>query len=412
MLLGSARKVRLVARARSGRVGPVIVLCAQCQTRYVLEDALVPPLGVSVQCSRCQHVFFVAPEEKHLDPEVYRVATEPRMFGTVQQPPPQPTGKRMIFGFPPVPAPSAAPVEPAPVPPESELDAMLRRLAAAPDDLDARIVAADWLLERGDPRGRLMSLQLEEERLPPDLNRKVKINVLVRDHGAHWSPPGTRAPAFRRGLLHHVEWVSSTDPQHPGWASVESIRCTRPNVPRAGGSAFTATPLLKRVTDLSREMLMHLLATRPGRLEELGIALMPADFLGLSRVLAPVPNLRALTLRATTNHIDRRVTPEHLESVLAQFPALERLTISLPSGRLDALWRIRNTRAPKLRLEFLVPWDTGFDRLELLRLDPAAGTVAGPWQGNPGGLVLDFIQMLAEELGQPLRFVSAGAGTG
>ena len=37
----------------------MFISCAKCSTAYVLDDALIPPQGAPVQCTKCNHVFFV-----------------------------------------------------------------------------------------------------------------------------------------------------------------------------------------------------------------------------------------------------------------------------------------------------------------------------------------------------------------
>ena len=37
----------------------MIVTCQQCGTKFKLDDDLIPPQGIKVRCSKCQHVFVV-----------------------------------------------------------------------------------------------------------------------------------------------------------------------------------------------------------------------------------------------------------------------------------------------------------------------------------------------------------------
>lgn len=39
----------------------MIVTCAHCATRYVMDDALLGPAGARVRCPRCEEHFIVAP---------------------------------------------------------------------------------------------------------------------------------------------------------------------------------------------------------------------------------------------------------------------------------------------------------------------------------------------------------------
>jgi uncharacterized protein (TIGR02996 family) len=49
----------------------------------------------------------------------------------------------------------------------TEEDAFLQALLANPDDVNLRLVYADWLEERGDPRGELLRLDVKLVELPP-----------------------------------------------------------------------------------------------------------------------------------------------------------------------------------------------------------------------------------------------------
>jgi uncharacterized protein (TIGR02996 family) len=46
-------------------------------------------------------------------------------------------------------------------------DAFLRAISAAPDDADPVLVYADWLDERGDPRGEFVPVQVRLRDLAP-----------------------------------------------------------------------------------------------------------------------------------------------------------------------------------------------------------------------------------------------------
>ncbi|HEX7624244.1 MAG TPA: zinc-ribbon domain-containing protein, partial [Anaeromyxobacteraceae bacterium] len=40
----------------------MLIRCEKCTTTYELDEALLPPQGAPVQCSRCQFVFTARPE--------------------------------------------------------------------------------------------------------------------------------------------------------------------------------------------------------------------------------------------------------------------------------------------------------------------------------------------------------------
>lgn len=98
----------------------------------------------------------------------------------------------------------------------------LRLVAEEPDDDEPRQVYADWLLEKGDPRGELIALQLREARQRLTLEEQKRVHELLRRHIEDWlgdlywtianDPPerqllNGQGPIFRRGFLDEV-WFS------------------------------------------------------------------------------------------------------------------------------------------------------------------------------------------------------------
>lgn len=87
-------------------------------------------------------------------------------------------------------------------------DALLASIRAAPDDDAPRLVYADWLSERGDPRGEFIAVQCALAR--PELERAQRLALEAREvsllsqHGAAWLGPlaadAVRA-SFSRGFL-------------------------------------------------------------------------------------------------------------------------------------------------------------------------------------------------------------------
>jgi uncharacterized protein (TIGR02996 family) len=66
---------------------------------------------------------------------------------------------------------------------------LLAKLRAHPDDLDCRRVYADWLAQRGDPRGEFITLQLLELDGDPSANDPAvrrRISKLRSDHEVEW----------------------------------------------------------------------------------------------------------------------------------------------------------------------------------------------------------------------------------
>jgi uncharacterized protein (TIGR02996 family) len=121
-----------------------------------------------------------------------------------------------------------------------DLDALLAEVHAHPDDDAPRLVYADALLERGDPRGELITLQCRLAGALGDPALRVRERELLREHGDAWL--GALAPivmphyVFERGFLamctidgRKLELVRRLAGD-PAWATIRrvAIRLTRP----------------------------------------------------------------------------------------------------------------------------------------------------------------------------------------
>jgi len=82
------------------------------------------------------------------------------------------------------------------------------QIAKSPDDPAAYTVYADWLSERGDPRGELMTIQLRLEQDPGDVGLTARQVELFGQHGAAWLGPlaanKDAAVEWRRGFIDRV----------------------------------------------------------------------------------------------------------------------------------------------------------------------------------------------------------------
>lgn len=84
-------------------------------------------------------------------------------------------------------------------------------IRAAPDDDGPRLVFADWLTEKGDLRGELITLQCALARIaaggeesPNQRKMKVRENALLKEHQKSWEPKIPGAWEFRRGFPEHL----------------------------------------------------------------------------------------------------------------------------------------------------------------------------------------------------------------
>src|SRR5512138_844127 len=103
---------------------------------------------------------------------------------------------------------------------------LLAQIAERPRDEQARRVYADRLLDRGDPRGELIALQLAHA--DPD-----RVAALLREHAQAWVAPlgpyvDARACTFDGGFLSEVALRDAGASfaavlGHPVWATVRAL---------------------------------------------------------------------------------------------------------------------------------------------------------------------------------------------
>jgi uncharacterized protein (TIGR02996 family) len=129
------------------------------------------------------------------------------------------------------------------------LEALLEAIYAAPDDDAPRLVYADALIERGDPRGELISLQL---RGALDRDGQKREKELLATYGKQWL--GELAPivmsgfTFERGFLascridnRHIDRVRKLA-AHPAWATVRTL---------SGSALIGLSPVMRGLRSLS-----------------------------------------------------------------------------------------------------------------------------------------------------------------
>src|SRR5262245_39833845 len=94
----------------------------------------------------------------------------------------------------------------------------IEAILAAPEDNAPRLVYADWLLERDDPRGEFIRLQCELQTIADGdskvaLRLKKRENALLKEHREQWTA-GLRGELqrnrvqkyeFRRGFVEYVQ---------------------------------------------------------------------------------------------------------------------------------------------------------------------------------------------------------------
>lgn len=102
---------------------------------------------------------------------------------------------------------------------------LLAAIYAAPDDDAPRAVYADWLQQRGDPRGELIALQLLRAQGGGTPEQADREHELLAAHGAGWLAPlpisevGVR---FERGFVSGCDTTGFLD-ENPAWATVSDV---------------------------------------------------------------------------------------------------------------------------------------------------------------------------------------------
>ena len=118
--------------------------------------------------------------------------------------------------------------------PSNEHD-FLTWLAEAPADLTRRQAFADWLLERGLPRGEFMALQLADRALTP--KERTRVGALQKKHEKEWLRGFSRSlikgsAVFTKGVLSAIElstWGPEGNvpsPEEPQLATLERLGTT------------------------------------------------------------------------------------------------------------------------------------------------------------------------------------------
>lgn len=138
-------------------------------------------------------------------------------------------------------------------------EALLARVLEAPDDVGARLVYADWLSERGEPRGELIALQCQLSALAPEAPERAELEARERalraEHEEAWlAELGLSVVSVRweNGFLDEVTVLAASVEQLPqALFSREPVRALRVVDATADHAAvLAALPMLERVKGL------------------------------------------------------------------------------------------------------------------------------------------------------------------
>jgi uncharacterized protein (TIGR02996 family) len=158
-----------------------------------------------------------------------------------------------------------------------------------PDDELVRQVVGDVLLERGDPRGEFIALQLAIARGDSTVEQRERALSLEREHGERWSTiRGADQVEHRRGF----PWLVRTRTLKPGpaWATVGVLVLLGPQPVGAFLSTCKALHCLERVMNLSADELVDCAKWKTPRLRAL-------DLLSDLEVAQAAPLVHLQTLR-------------------------------------------------------------------------------------------------------------------
>ena len=227
-------------------------------------------------------------------------------------------------------------------------DALLARIHEAPGDTAARLVYADWLLERDEPRGELIHLQCKGEL---DAREQQRERGLLRAHAKRWLGPisaitDVRSRDWDRGFLRGVRLENGHFQEirdavgHPEWRMVRALDASC----NVRASELVVGPVMHELHTLTRlhpENLAGLaMSSSPLAIEELEIVQPDPVPPKLRGPWPGLPRLRVLGLGANA--------PDEL-AWLADVP-IDRLTVQwLRHGELEQWLAALGTTPWKLR---------------------------------------------------------------
>jgi uncharacterized protein (TIGR02996 family) len=176
-------------------------------------------------------------------------------------------GRALIASLAEPPAPSRAP---------ADLDRLWAECLAHPDDDGPRVVLADALLERGDPRGEFISLQLSSTL---DDTQRKRAAALLRQHEKDWLgdlATVTKQRVWRRGFLEEAELARNASADTATWkrAAGDPRLATLRRLAKGASNeahyeAFVLSPAMRALRDLEVRTagLIEQLAELPRRIE-------------------------------------------------------------------------------------------------------------------------------------------------
>lgn len=327
----------------------------------------------------------------------------------------------------------------------------LADVLAEPDDLDLRMVWADALQEREDPRGELAAIQ----RAPLTYATWIREAELVAKHGKDWAKPIGEYFAgplvFEGGVFAGAQPAYGFDPDpddpvgtpgasfdDPAWRAITTL--VEPDY----GTRILAVPhvpirRLRGIWELAAIDLLQKYAKRPlERVIELGVRTQGDGSPGtkLFRACAALPNLRTLTIHAPRPHlvsalvgspVIKRIerlgieghdrfsgdgTAKLIEAAIASRGALREVVIRFSEHAKDLGWQVTLRRDRPGPFTSIVAWwrkgqkarapkDLAIDCVHILNLvDRKAVRSLSIETGKPQRFPSDSLRVLAEQLAE------------
>ena len=214
---------------------------------------------------------------------------------------------------------------------------LLAQVHEKPDDDGAREVLADLWLERGDPRGELVILQLKDARgAATDADRK-KVRAILREHEKEWLGPlaaVTVKRRFERGFLDRLELGANSIASPETWTSALAVPALKTVRTIDAGRASTAhyrsfvlaAPNL-RSADVARASFDELATRSPRRLAHLTLRFALTPKL-VNELATTFPGLEELSIPVTATNRDAQLALA--ARIVARRPALR---VSAGAGR-------------------------------------------------------------------------------
>lgn len=247
--------------------------------------------------------------------------------------------------------------------PSEDEAALLELVLVDLEDDGPREVLSDFWLERGDPRGELVTLQLRIARKAATEADEKAVRALLREHERSWLGElalVTKSRVFARGFLDEVELLQNaaaepkvweTAPLSPSLPTVRTIHKGKAN--ETHYRRFVLSPMarsLRELTVISKGMLKEACARKgPWPIEHLALAFMP----------------------------DKKVLDSIAQSIA--FPRLTKVTLGLTEGKVDKVLALAVpfTHARKLQCVAVTPLRFYLDTGPLAAwLEAARGSLA------------------------------------